>query len=103
MCRRSNALLLHMIAMKNIAVCAYPASVNGKKDYETYVQDLMVRLGLDGLAYRLADRVVDGGTSLQMGTPAKVFGQPRNARVAHAFIRLAMAGGASTMAPRCAG
>lgn len=35
-------------------------------------------------ARRLADRVVvlDGGTSLQMGTPAKVFGQPRNARVA---------------------
>lgn len=36
-------------------------------------------------ARRLADRVVvvDGGTSLQTGTPAKVFGQPRNARVAH--------------------
>ena len=35
-------------------------------------------------ARRLADRVVvvDGGTSMQMGTPAKVFGQPRNARVA---------------------
>ena len=35
-------------------------------------------------ARRLADRVVvvDGGTSLQMGTPTKVFGQPRNARVA---------------------
>lgn len=35
-------------------------------------------------ARRLADRVVvvDGGTTLQTGTPAKVFGQPRNARVA---------------------
>jgi molybdate transport system ATP-binding protein len=35
-------------------------------------------------ARRLADRVVilDAGTTLQNGTPAKVFSQPRNARVA---------------------
>lgn len=35
-------------------------------------------------ARRLADRVVilDGGTTLQSGTPARVFSQPRNARVA---------------------
>lgn len=35
-------------------------------------------------ARRLADRVVvvDGGSSLQIGTPHKVFAQPRNARVA---------------------
>ncbi len=35
-------------------------------------------------ARRLADRVVviDGGATLQTGTPTKVFGQPRNARVA---------------------
>jgi len=35
-------------------------------------------------ARRLADRVVvvDGGTTLQTGVPSKVFGEPRNARVA---------------------
>jgi molybdate transport system ATP-binding protein len=37
-----------------------------------------------GEARRLADRVVilDGGTTLQAGTPAQVFASPRNARVA---------------------
>ena len=39
-------------------------------------------------ARRLADTVVvvDAGVTLQCGTPAKVFAQPRNARVAHRVV-----------------
>ena len=79
---QSYALFPHMTAIENIAVCARPTGGKGQKDHETlaYVQGLMERLGLDGLAHRL---------------PAQLSGgQQQRVALARALVRLRTAPGA---------
>lgn len=81
---QSYALFPHMNAMENIAVCADSARAEGQKDHqiEADVQDLMARLGLDGLAQRL---------------PAQLSGgQQQRVALARALMRLRNAPGAAT-------
>ena len=81
---QSYALFPHMTAMENIAVCAHSARAEGQKDHQIQadVQDLMARLGLDGLAQRL---------------PAQLSGgQQQRVALARALMRLRTAPGAAT-------